>query len=82
LTLQSSPSFRRRYHQLENHEASGIWRQRAFHAVRCLTAPPVQRHAMKDLTLSQILEESFERAPNLDRPLSAIWNLQQDLVSY
>ena len=32
LTLQSSPSFRRGHHQLENHEASGVLRQRAFHA--------------------------------------------------
>ena len=32
LALQSSPSFRRRHHQLENHEASGGLRQRAFHA--------------------------------------------------
>ncbi len=32
LALQSSPSFRRGHHQLENHEASGVLRQRAFHA--------------------------------------------------
>jgi hypothetical protein len=32
LTLHSSPSFPRGHHQLENHEASCVLRQRAFHA--------------------------------------------------
>jgi hypothetical protein len=36
LTLQSSPSFRRGHHQLENHETSGVLRQRAFHADRAM----------------------------------------------
>src|SRR5882724_6738660 len=43
LAFQSPTGFQRRHHQLENHEARGVLRQRAFHADCAM--PPRLEHA-------------------------------------
>ena len=75
--LQPSPSFRRRRHELEDHQPSGVLRQRAFHADRAM--PDRREHAFNRICRAQMVpvlggkvEERQQRVAILDQAFDGL----------